>query len=150
MRSKLFKIGVIFSTLKIFTVSLPIFLLGALATHVVIFSASRIGVDPLSILIAIASFAISGWGVACGVGMLKMRKWTRTSVMAFAAILLIITIAGATKMIFDRTFGVTYLEGVYVGSSRPEMIALLAWFAALGGFWLYFFTRNTTKTRFVR
>jgi hypothetical protein len=81
MQSKMFKIGVIFSALMIFLVSLPIFLLDALATDIVIFSAGRFLVDPPSILIAIASFAMSGWGVACGVGILKMREWARTSVL---------------------------------------------------------------------
>jgi hypothetical protein len=135
----------------IFVISLLAFLFGALATNIVIWTETRMGyLDLFPILIAIGSFATCGWTVACGVAMLKMRAWARTSALAFGAILLAITVAGAVKMILDPTAGVLYLEGAYVGSTRPEMIALLVWFAVLGGLWLYFFTRNRVKARFIR
>jgi hypothetical protein len=144
-------IGVIFSALMIFVVSLLALLLGALATNIVISTKTRTGaLDLFTILIAIVSFAMCGWGFACGVGIVKRREWARTSMLAFGAILLAIAVLGTAKMVLDPTVGLSYLESAYLGSIRPELIPFLACFAAPGGFWLYFFTRNSLKTQFSR
>jgi hypothetical protein len=74
----------------------------------------------------------------------------RISMSAFRAILFSVAIFGTAKILLDPRVGVSYLEGAYLGSVRAEMMALFAWLAGLGGFWLYFFNRNTVKTRFSR
>lgn len=144
-------VGVIFSVLMVFAVSLLALLVGALATNIVISTKSRTGdLDLFSILATIVLIGFGGWGIASGVGIIKMREWARTSMLAFGIVLLAIAVYGAGKMVLDPSVGVTHLEVAYLGSIRVEMMGFLAWFAALGGFWLYFFDRNSVKTRFTR
>lgn len=145
------KVGVIFSALMVLVVAALALLFGALATHIAISTGIRTGdLDLFAILATIALIGFGGWGIASAVGIVKMRKWARISILAFGAISLAVAILGTAKMVLDPAFGISYLEGVYMGSIRAEIMALLAWLAGLGGFWLYFFNRSNIKARFSR
>lgn len=93
---------------------------------------------------------LAGWGVASAVGIVTMRKWVRIPMLAFGAILLASAFFGTVKMVVDPHVGFTSLEGIPLGSIRVEMMVFLAWLATLGGFWLYFFNKNSVKTQFSR
>jgi hypothetical protein len=144
-------VGMIFSVVMVFIVSLLSLLAGALAANIVISFKNRTGqLDLFPILATIVLIGFGGWGVTAGFGIIKLRERARTSVLAFSTVLLAIAACGTAKMVVDPSFGLSYLEGVYLGSIRVEIAAFLVWFAALGGFWLYFFTRNNVRTQFSR
>jgi hypothetical protein len=144
--------GIIFSAVMIYIVGLITFLFGGVTMSMAISDASGAGsargyFGPFAIPAAIVLIGLGGWGIASGVGIGKMREWARISMLAFGAILFVIAVFGMLEMILDPHAGVTYLEGVYAGSIRVEMMAFFAWLAALGGFWLYFFSRNSVKVQ---
>ena len=68
--------------------------------------------------------------------------------LIFGAISLLIAIPGALEMFLDPRAGVLYLEDAYVGSIRPEMMALYGCLAAFGGFLLYFLNKESVKSQF--
>jgi hypothetical protein len=93
-------------------------------------------------------FGLGGWGIASGVGILNTRQWARISMLIFGAISILIAITGALEMFLDPLAGVSYLEGVYMGSIRPEMMALYGCLAAFGAFSLYFLNKERVKSQF--
>ena len=97
---------------------------------------------------AIALIGLGGWGVASGVGISKMKEWARISMLAFGAIFFVIAAFGALEMVLDPYVGVSYMDGAYMGSIRPEMMAFYGVVTALGAFWLYFFSRKSVKAQF--
>ncbi|MGB6482449.1 MAG: hypothetical protein WBE86_03065 [Candidatus Acidiferrales bacterium] len=97
---------------------------------------------------SIIVIGLGGWGIASGVGILNTRQWARISTLIFGAISLLIAILGALEMFLDPRAGVTYLEG-YVGSIRPEMMALYGCLGAFGAFSLYCFNKKSVKSQFL-
>jgi hypothetical protein len=98
---------------------------------------------------SIVVIGLGGWGIASGIGILNTRQWARISILIFGAISLLVAITGALEMFLDPRAGVSYLEGVYVGSIRREMMALYGCLAAFGAFSLYFFNKESVKSQFV-
>ena len=68
--------------------------------------------------------------------------------LAFGAIFFVIAAFGALEMVLDPYVGVSYMDGAYMGSIRPEMMAFYGVVTALGAFWLYFFSRKSVKAQF--
>jgi hypothetical protein len=98
---------------------------------------------------SIIVIGLGGWGIASGVGVLNARQWARISMLILGAISLRIAILGALKMFLDPRAGVSYLEDSYLGSIRPEMMALYGCLAAFGAFSLYFLNKESVKSQFV-
>jgi hypothetical protein len=98
---------------------------------------------------SIVVIGLGGWGIASGVGILNARQWARVSMLVFGAISLLVAIPGALEMFLDSRAGVSYLEGGYLGSIRPEMMALYGCLAAFGVFSLYFLNKKSVKSQFV-
>jgi hypothetical protein len=145
--------GIIFSAVMIFAAGLITFLFGALTMWMGIAYSTRPDSRPgyfgsFAIPAAAVLIGLGGWGISSGVGIVKMREWARISMLAFGAIFVVIAAFGALEIALDPRVGVTYLEGNYVGSIRPEMMAFYGVIAALGVFWLGFLSRNSVKARF--
>lgn len=145
--------GVIFSAVMIFAAGLITFLFGALTMWMGIAYATRTDsrpgyFGPFAIPAAVVLIGLGGWGVSSGVGIVRMREWARISMLAFGAIFVVIAAFGALEMALDPRLGVTYMEGIYVGSARPEMMAFYGVIAALGVFWLGFLSRKRVKAQF--
>jgi len=145
--------GIIFSAVMVFIIGLITSLFGALTMSVAITNTSGTGFAPgyfgsFTIPAAIALIALGGWGIASGLGIVKMREWARKSMLAFGAILFVIAVFAALELVLDPDAGVYSLEGIYMEGIRVELIAFFAWLAALGAFWLYFFSSNSVKARF--
>ncbi|MGC1105300.1 MAG: hypothetical protein WA876_02065 [Candidatus Acidiferrales bacterium] len=98
---------------------------------------------------SIIIIGLGGWGIASGVGILNTRQWARISTLIFGTISLLIAILGALEMFLDPRAGVSYMEGVYMGSVRPDMMALYGCLAAFGAFSLYFFNKKSVKSQFL-
>ena len=101
---------------------------------------------------AVVTFAFGGWGLASGIGLLKTKQWARISTLVYAAILVFISLPAAAIMAFiplpnppsvNDPPAVNIMLVVRVGMSL-----VYAMFAALGGYWLYFFNTQKVKVQF--
>jgi hypothetical protein len=142
-------VGIILSAVMAFTTGLVAFCIGVLEMSMVISNTHGTGdFGSYPIPVATVLIGLGVWGIASGLGIAKMREWARISMVALGATLFALVALGALEMALHPNVGITYMEGVYMGSIRPEMMAFYAVLAALGAFWLYFFSRNGVKARF--
>jgi len=88
------------------------------------------------------------WGVASGVGLLRLRQWARISVLVFSGILLVFTVPALLIVPFipmQPTAGLPDDFGLFF---KLGMSAIYGSIAAIGGGWLYFFNKRTVKNQF--
>ena len=90
------------------------------------------------------------WGLAAGIGLLYQKRWAWISILVFAAILVVFTLPGALFIAFipfpktnDPNLPVNFMVLMRFG-----MVFFYIAFAALGGFWLYFFNKRAVKAQF--
>lgn len=89
-----------------------------------------------------------GWGVAAGVGLLKLRSWGRISMLVFSAIMVFFC---ALPMIF-----VPFIPFPMPEDSPANLVLFIriglelfyAFFVALGVIWLVYFNRRSVKMQF--
>jgi hypothetical protein len=142
-------VGIVFSVVMVFTIELVAFCFGVLMMSMAISNTPGTrDFESYPIPAATVFIGLGGWGIASGLGIVKMREWARISMLAFGAILFAIAAFGALEMALDPNAGLVFLQGGYLGSGRPEMMAFYGGLGALGAFWLYFFSRNNVKARF--
>jgi len=99
------------------------------------------------------AFAFGAWGLASGIGLLRTKDWARISTMVYAAILVLLSVPTALVMAL-----VPLPNTPSVNDPNPPFHIMLmvrvggtlvyALFAALGGFWLYFFNTQKVKAQF--
>ena len=115
-------------------------------------SAANVPVNLGSILIveAIAVFALGGWGLATGIGLLYLKHWARVSLLIYAGILVFFSLPAAVLMAFIPLPLPTdpNLPPNFASLMRVGMGLFYGAFAALGGFWLYFFNKRIVKVQF--
>ena len=102
---------------------------------------------------AVLAFGFGGWGLASGISLIKTKEWARISTLVYAAILVFFCVPSAvvvalvplpnTPSTNDPNRLVNSMLLVRVG-----LILLYAMFAALGGYWLYFFNTQKLKAQF--
>jgi hypothetical protein len=109
----------------------------------------------LGYVLIIEAFFILGfgaWGLASGIGLLKTKEWARISTLVYAAILVVLSVPTAlalallplnTPSVNDPNPPFNIMLMVRVGGTL-----VYALFAALGGFWLYFFNTQKVKSQF--
>jgi hypothetical protein len=114
--------------------------------------AANVPVDVGAVLIVEAAiiWAFGAWGLAAGIGLIYLKRWARISILVFAAILVFFTLPAGLVMAFvplpksnDPNLPVNFMLLMRVG-----MVLFYAAFAALGGFWLYFFNKRGVKAQF--
>jgi len=100
---------------------------------------------------AIVFFGFGGWGIASGVGLIKLRSWTRVSMMIYSAILLFFTVIPAIVLSFIPLPAATdpSVPPSFMPTFRVVTVGFYALLAALAGFWLYFFNKKSVKAQFV-
>ena len=103
------------------------------------------------VVAAMAVFAV--WGIVSGVGLLKLREWSRVSMLVFASILLAVSIPG---LLLFLTVGFSAMTN----SPNPQLTRHVLWVAGIvisgfyvllsctGVLWLYYFSRQRVKTQF--
>ncbi len=109
-----------------------------------------INIGALLIVEAAIICGFGAWGLAAGIGLIYLKRWARISISVFAAILVVFSLPGALFIAFipfpktnDPNLPVNFMPLMRAG------IALFyAAFAALGGFWLYFFNKGDVKVQF--
>jgi len=107
------------------------------------------GLVRISLLIGgIVLFALSAWGIATAVGLLRLGAWARWSILAFSVLLTFVGATSALGVMFvplPQTPGVSpdLMRGVQVG-----IACFYALLALIGGFWLYFFNTSGVEAQF--
>ena len=124
---------------------------------VLVLNSSRAADAPVNlryilIIEACVFFGFGAWGLATGIGLIR-TNWPATSTLVYAAILVFLCVPAAIAMAIvplpntpstddpNRPFNIILL--VRVGGTL-----LYAMFAALGGYWLYFFNTRKVKAQF--
>lgn len=103
---------------------------------------------------AVIAFGFGGWGLATGIGLIKTKQWARISLLVYAAILVLFSLPITVLMAFiplpnGTGAGATNLPFNVATITRVFTMLLYGAFAALGGFWLYFFNTRSVKAQFL-
>lgn len=101
------------------------------------------------LLFVVAMYLAFGiWGIASGVGLLRVRQWARISMLVFSGMLLVFTLP---VLLIVPFMPMPQPEGVpnnFVLMVKIGMSIFYGIIAAIGGGWLYFFNRRTVKDQF--
>jgi hypothetical protein len=95
--------------------------------------------------------AADGWGIATGVGLLRLREWARISMLVFSVILLLFSLPSALVFALMPMAHVTNLPNNVALPPSAIFITLSAFwgfFAVLGAGWIYFFNRRSVRDEF--
>ncbi len=105
---------------------------------------------PFMAIDAVLFFGFGAWGLASGIGLIYLKKWARISLLIFAGFLVCISLPTMAVIAFialpnthDPSLPANFMSVMRVG-----MVLFYAMFAALGGFWLYFFNKGSVKVQF--
>jgi hypothetical protein len=103
---------------------------------------------------AVTAFGFGGWGLATGIGLIKTKQWARISLLVYAAMLVFFSLPVAVLMAFiplpnGTGAGDSNLPFNVATITRVFTMLLYGAFAALGGFWLYFFNTSSVKAQFL-
>jgi hypothetical protein len=112
---------------------------------------------PKSYMVFAAIFTISlgVWGIFSGTGLLQLRGWARISTLVFSVFLLVVAVPAAVLL------AVMPFPTAALSAADPEKMAgglaavrffgviFYGLLAALGGWWLYFFSKASTKDQFL-
>lgn len=103
--------------------------------------------------LAVVMLSLTGWGIASGVGLLRLREWARVSMLIFAALLLLMCVPACLLFIF-MPFPVPpnaddpEMMHRVMTVMRIAMVAVYGGVGLFGGWWIYFFTRKSVKDQF--
>jgi hypothetical protein len=104
---------------------------------------------------AVLFFAAGAWGVSTGLALLRLREWSRVSIIVFSALLLFLCIPGLLMFLMmpfppPGTVPSPQLTPSLLMGMRIFLTLLYAALAVLGGWWLYFFNKRSTKEQFLK
>jgi hypothetical protein len=107
------------------------------------------------ILTAVLFFAAGGWGISTGMGLLRVREWSRISMLVFSALMLFICIPGLLMFLTmpfppPGTAPSPQLTKNMLMGTKIFLTLFYALLAILGGWWLYFFNKQSTKEQFLK
>jgi hypothetical protein len=107
------------------------------------------------VFLALVLFAAAAWGIASGTGLMRLREWSRISMLVFSALLLFVCIPGLLMFLFmpfppPGTAPSPELTKEMLAATRIFMVVLYGILAALGGWWIYFFNKRSTKDQFLK
>lgn len=99
---------------------------------------------------AVVVFAFGGWGLASGIGLIYLKQWARISLLVFAGFLVCVSLPAVALMavISLPTPHDPNMPPSFMAVMRVGMALFYGMFAALGGFWLYFFNKRSVKLQF--
>jgi hypothetical protein len=105
------------------------------------------------IIEAFFAFGFGAWGLASGIGLLKTKEWARISTLVYAAILVVLSVPSALAMALIPLPNTPSANDPNPPFNIMLMVRLggtlvYALFAALGGYWLYFFNTKKVKAQF--
>jgi hypothetical protein len=150
------------------TISAIVVLLGsglALLTGVMMLFASTSGVSVpqnqvqffkyFMMITAVLFFAAGAWGISTGMALLRLREWSRISMMVFGALLILVCLPGLLMFLMvpfppPGTPVNPQLTPNILTGMRIFLTLLYAALAVLGAWWIYFFNRRSTKGQFLK
>jgi hypothetical protein len=116
----------------------------------------RGGVANIPLVLAVEAvffFGFGGWGLASSVGLIKTKEWARISLLVYAGILVFFSVIGAAVMAIvpypEDMASDPELPANFMMMLRVGFVLFFAVFAALGGFWIYFFNTRDVKAQFL-
>jgi len=92
--------------------------------------------------------AASGWGIASGIGLLRLREWARISMLVFGALLILFCLPAAASMPFLRMPVPPDVPPAFFLAIRVVIPSFYLALAALGVWWVCFFNRKAVKAQF--
>jgi len=109
--------------------------------------------EGFGILMAGSIFALgfAAWGIATGVGLLRLRRWAWLCVLTFSVVIILFAIPqllGAPRLIRATTGVLTVSSGHFISHEYFESIGLGLVPFALGVWWVLFFTRRSVRLQF--
>lgn len=97
----------------------------------------------------VLDLAFVAWGIASGVGLIRLRPWARISILVFSGIMVVFSLIPMVIIPFvplppqsdtlPSNFGLIF---------RIVAVAFYGLFVVLGVFWLYFFNKSSVKNQF--
>jgi hypothetical protein len=111
------------------------------------------GFGYIAIFSVLVMVLMAAWGIVSGVGLLKLREWSRISVLVFSALLLMAAFPGCLMCLFAK-FPVpanspdVELAQRTIWITRMFVAAMYAFLAALAVWWLYYFNLGSVKGQF--
>src|SRR5271155_2866959 len=104
----------------------------------------------VEIIEAVMFLGFGGWGLASGIGLIGLKSWARISLLVFAGILVLVSLPAVAIMPFISlpNTNAADLPANFMSIVRVGIVLFYAAFAALGGFWLYFFNKRSVTAQF--
>lgn len=107
------------------------------------------------IFMALVLFAAGAWGIASGMGLMRLRESSRISMLVFSGLLVFFCIPGLLMFLLmpfppPGTVPSPELTKEMLGATRIFMTIFYGILAVLGGWWLYFFSKRSTKDQFLK
>ena len=152
--------GITFSAVVVFLGSACMALLGVSATIGNIMMArlgGPLGTHSFIVLLAfdvLIILGLAGWGIATGVGLIRLRRWARISLLIFSGLLAAIsTLAGIGMALIPFPQPVqkeasANLPPNFFTEIRIGIVVFYAALAVLGGVWLWYFSKGSVKLQF--
>ncbi|HST10826.1 MAG TPA: hypothetical protein VLL05_10650 [Terriglobales bacterium] len=151
--------GVTFSAVTALIGSILTFLVGLVMVAVMIFAPlPATGQTPMSpafmrgMFVALSLFYLvpAVWGIATGIGLLRLRNWARISIIVFS-VLLVLTgfFAGLVSLLMPTPAGAAGATAAMTLGVKIGMAVFWLTLLGIGVWWLIFFTRSTVKVQFV-
>jgi hypothetical protein len=96
---------------------------------------------------------LAAWGMATGVGLLKLREWARISLLVFAGLLAFGAIVAAVAFLFipmpvSQNDPNPQLTAQIIPLLRVSSAILYGGFGALGVWWLFYFNKHSVRDEF--
>src|SRR6204780_1889626 len=107
------------------------------------------------VFLALFLFAAAAWGIASGTGLMRLREWSRISMLVFSALMLFICIPGLLMFLTmpfppPGTAPSPQLTKNVLMGTKIFLTLFYGFLAVLGGWWLYFFNKRSTKEQFLK
>jgi hypothetical protein len=104
----------------------------------------------IEVIEGVMFFGFGGWGLASGIGLIGLKSWARISLLVFAGILVLVSLPAVAIIPFVPlpNTNAADLPANFMSIVRVGIVLFYAAFAALGGFWLYFFNKRSVTVQF--
>ena len=97
---------------------------------------------------ALVYIAPSVWGISTSVGLFRLRKWARISIIVFSILLILMAVFSGLMSFLIPTPPVQGADPGFFSVFRLVMAGFWLALAAIGTWWLIFFTRSGVKAQF--
>lgn len=152
--------GITFSAVVVFLGSSCTALFGIFAAFgfiVATLSGNRPQTSVIKVMMAIdvvIFLGLAGWGIATGVGLIRLKRWARISLLIFSGLLAAISSCTVIVMALMplpqpvQTGASANLPPNFLTVIRISMVVFYATLAILGGVWLWYFNKRSVKAQF--